>query len=185
MVYRYGKRNGPCAVVHGIIKSPGGAVSVESTPRKATTFNILLPQAARQTMEKKEDKETLLGGSVTVLLVDDEDMLLIVGKKMLESLGYRVVALNSSTEAVESFRKEPNKFDIVITDQTMPYMTGFNLARELMNIRPEIPIILCTGYSETVSEEKARAAGIKDFLLKPIERREIAVKVKKILNSKF
>ncbi len=172
------------AVVYGIVKSHGGAITVESTLGKGTTFHILLPRSGQQVAEAKETKGTLPRGTERVLLIDDEETLLAVGKKMLESLGYSVITTSNGTEAIELFKKEPGRFDIIITDQTMPHMTGFELAREIINIQPEIPIILCTGYSETVSEYKAKSTGIKDFVLKPMDRKELAVKVRTVLDNK-
>ena len=107
-----------------------------------------------------------------------------MGKKILEALGYRVVAKTSSTEALEAFRAHPDEFDLVITDQTMPHMTGKILAKELMRIRPDIHIILCTGYSEVITEEKAKAMGIREFVMKPIVTRDMAKTIRNVLDKK-
>ncbi|MBC8394993.1 MAG: response regulator [Deltaproteobacteria bacterium] len=117
-------------------------------------------------------------------VIDDEKMLVDVGKQMLERLGYNVEIRMSSLEALELFRAKPEKFDLVITDLTMPQMTGEKLAKELMEIRPNIPIILCTGYSEFISKENAKTMGIKAFVTKPIIYRDLAGTIRKILDEK-
>jgi CheY-like chemotaxis protein len=127
--------------------------------------------------------ELLRGGSERILFVDDEIMLVDIGQKMLERLGYNVVSRTSSIEALELFRIKPNDFDLVITDQTMPNMTGDTLARELMHIRPDIPVILCTGYSQAIDPERAQKRGIKAFVMKPILVNDIAAAIRKVLDS--
>ncbi len=125
--------------------------------------------------------ETLAKGHERILFVDDEQHLQEVFRDMLEHLGYEVVAETDSVRSLELFRTEPDKFDIVITDQTMPNMTGEELAAELMRIRPDIPIILCTGYSERINEEKAKEMGIRKFLMKPFVISKIANAVREVL----
>jgi len=106
-----------------------------------------------------------------------------MAKQMLERAGYKVTAINSSLEALEMFRKNTQEFDLVITDQTMPKMTGFELAVRILEQRPELPIILCTGYSSIISEEQARAAGIKDFMLKPFTLSDISARIRLLLDG--
>jgi two-component system, cell cycle sensor histidine kinase and response regulator CckA len=115
------------------------------------------------------------------LFVDDEPMLVDVGQKILESLGYSVVTAFSSMEGLEIFKKESAKIDLIITDQTMPDMSGYQMAKEAIKVRPDIPIVLCTGYSEVVSEDNAKDVGIREFIMKPIKREKIATIVKRIL----
>ncbi|MBW2593985.1 MAG: response regulator, partial [Deltaproteobacteria bacterium] len=122
-------------------------------------------------------------GTERILLVDDEDVIADMEKQMLERLGYRVTARASSTDALAAFRTQPDKFDLVITDMTMPNMTGDKLAGELIKTRSDIPIILCTGFSELVSKEKAAALGIKGFLMKPLLREEMAHTIRKVLDE--
>ena len=117
----------------------------------------------------------------TILFVDDEEVMVETTKGMLENLGYKVVARTSSIETLEVFRNYPEGFDLVITDMTMPKMTGDELARELLKIRPDMPIILCTGFSEKIDEEKAKEIGIREFVMKPIVTREIAKTIRKVL----
>jgi DNA-binding NtrC family response regulator len=123
-------------------------------------------------------------GNERILFNDDEQVLIDVGSQMLERLGYEVVKKQSSTEALELFRAEADRFDLVITDMTMPHMTGDKLAQELMKIRPDIPVILCTGHSRLVSEEKAKEIGIKAFVMKPLVMRNLAETVRKVLDEK-
>ena len=121
-------------------------------------------------------------GTEHILFIDDEEMLVKMGQAMLEKLGYAVTAQMSSIEA--AFKNQPDAFDLVITDQTMPGITGFDMARRMLQIRPDLPIILCTGYSSQVSEEKARAYGIKGFALKPLAQKDIAALIRKIIDKK-
>ncbi|MGE5255990.1 MAG: response regulator, partial [Hyphomicrobiales bacterium] len=122
-------------------------------------------------------------GSERILLVDDEPQIVDMEKQILERLGYRVTALSSSLEALNTFARQPDQFDLVITDMTMPQLAGDRLARRLWDIRPDLPVILCTGYNEMISEDKATAMGIRKFLLKPVDKDELAVAIRSALNS--
>jgi len=122
--------------------------------------------------------------SERILFVDDEEALVEMGRGMLESLGYRVITAEHPTEAWNIFRGDPSRFDLVITDQTMPDMTGLALAQKMLRKRKELPVILCTGYSETVSAEKAQKAGITAFVMKPLARRELAETVRRVLDAR-
>ena len=123
-------------------------------------------------------------GNEFILFIDDEPVLADIGKKILESLGYKVVIRTSSIEALELFKAQPDRFDLVITDMTMPHMTGDDLAGELMLIKPEIPVILCTGFSAKINEKQAMAMGIRAFVLKPFVMGEIATKVREVLDGR-
>ena len=171
------------SVVHGIIKSHGGSITVDSRPGKGTTFTILLPQAQVQASAQYETALPLPTGTECILFVDDEVLLVQLGSEILSSLGYTVATAKGGGEALEIFKKEPSKFDLVITDQTMPHMTGYELSQNLLQIRPDIPIILCTGFSETVDMTKARSLNIRAFVLKPMNLREIATTVRNVLNT--
>jgi PAS domain S-box-containing protein len=172
------------SVVHGIVKSHDGYIAIESELEKGTAFHIYLPSIKEEA--RSIDKETLpvTGGKEHMLIVDDEDMLVELSEQRLRRLGYEVVATTSSTEALAIFRKEPDTFDLVITDYTMPNMTGTDLAIELLKVRATIPIILCTGQSDTISPEKAKEIGIRGFLMKPLTNRELAQAVRRVLDEK-
>jgi CheY-like chemotaxis protein len=172
------------SVVHGIIKSHGGEIGVFSEPFKGTTFHVYFPTAddVKEPIIKKTPP--IIGGSERILFVDDDNSLAEMGKLMLEKLGYNVTVRTSSIEALEVFRKTPNKFDLVITDQTMPNKTGTQLSRELLRIRPDIPVILSTGFSETVNKENFKALGIRAFVMKPIVKNDIAKIIRKVLEEK-
>jgi len=172
------------AVVHGIVKSHGGEVYAYSEQGKGSTFTIFFPAFKRRKELENEDREPIPTGSERILFVDDEPALADIGKLTLESLGYKVRTRYSSIEALELFKNQPEAFDLVITDMTMPKMTGDDLARELMGIRPDIPIILCTGYSSKIDERQAKMIGIRDFVLKPMLRRQIATAIRKVLDEK-
>jgi CheY-like chemotaxis protein len=172
------------SVIHGIVKNHGGFVTVESTPGKGSIFHVYLPTLEDPGANAEE--EACLeqsSGSERILLVDDEPQIVDMEEQLLERLGYRVTALSSSLEALNTFAHQPDQFDLVITDMTMPQLSGDRLARRLWEIRPDLPVILCTGYNEMISEDKAIAMGIRKFLLKPIDKDELAVAIRAALNS--
>jgi PAS domain S-box-containing protein len=174
------------AVVHGIISQYGGGIEVQSEPDMGATFHILIPRIDhKHDVTPEKDFGELPKGSETILFVDDEKGLVEITKKMLESLGYQVIADTSSIEALKLFMEEPNRFDLVITDMTMPHMTGEKLSGEILRIRPDIPIILCTGFSEMISEDKAKFLGIREFLLKPVGFEILARNVRKVLGHRI
>ena len=131
-----------------------------------------------------EEKTELPRGSERVLFVDDEPMIMKLGQRMLEKQGYIVQTRASGTDALECFRQDPHGFDLVVTDMTMPGMRGDRLAEEIMAIRSDIPVILCTGYSRQISKEKAREIGIRAFVMKPLTQQELANTVREVLDEK-
>jgi len=171
------------AVVHGIVKDHGGDISIDSQLGKGTTFRIMLPQIIAEPYNKEDSSSKVPTGTEHILFVDDEQILMDLGKRTLESLGYTVTAKNNSIEALETFQQAPDEFDIIITDQTMPHMTGYNLAKRILEIKPSVNIILCTGYSETVTPEKVATTGIKALINKPISKKEIAQKIRRVLDK--
>ena len=172
------------ALVHGIIKSYGGHVGVESTPGQGTVFIIHLPIIEKQTLDPlPREVEILPMGNERVLYVDDEAPIIKIGERHLTRLGYKVTTSISSTGALEMFRAAPHDFDLIITDMTMPGMTGQTMAMEMMKIRPDLPVILCTGYSSQMNREKAIECGIRGFANKPIVRKELAETVRRVLDE--
>jgi PAS domain S-box-containing protein len=172
------------AVVHGIVKSYEGAVVVESDPGKGTTFEVFLPRIEGDFLPEVDADVPISTGSERILFVDDEEDLVFMVQQMLERFGYRVVTKANSLEALEVFKAQPDQFALVITDQTMPHMTGADLARELLCIRPDIPIILCTGFSEVITADEAKALGVREFVMKPFTPREITETIRRTLDSK-
>lgn len=171
------------SVVHGIIKSHGGAITVSSEPGKGTTFDIFLPKIEDAAFETPQLSEPVPRDKEVILLVDDEEMVVDVTGKILERLGFAVVAKTSSLDALETFQEKPDEFDLVITDQVMPNMTGTQLAKKLISIRPDIPVILCSGFPENINLEEVESIGIKKFIMKPIGRNIIAKIIRAVLDG--
>ena len=173
------------AVARGIVASHGGAIVVESQPGVGATFVIYLPKIDVEIDRLPVGDDALpLGNRETILFVDDEEVLTLLAQEMLQHLGYHVEAKTSSLEALAVFRAEPERFDLVITDQTMPLMTGEALAKELRAIRPDLPIILCTGYSHSIDASQAAAQGLDAFCMKPLEMHDLATVMRRVLGSR-
>ncbi|HXK47618.1 MAG TPA: response regulator [Deltaproteobacteria bacterium] len=173
------------SVVHGIVKNHEGAITCTSEPGRGTTFTVYLPMVdAVKDMKESHDERPLQTGTERILVIDDEPDLVNLARMMLGRLGYEVITKTSCAEALEVFGDDPGRFDLVITDMTMPGLTGDKVAQRLMSIRHDIPIILCTGYSEHMTKELARSIGIREFLLKPIEMGELAKTVRKVLDER-
>jgi CheY-like chemotaxis protein len=170
------------SVVHGLINKLRGDISVKSAAGAGTTFTVLLPVFKKRVPGKTARREPLPTGSERILFVDDEPSIARMSKRQLEKLGYKVEACSSVTDALDIFRKNPGAFDLVITDMTMPRLTGDKLAGEMMKIRPDIPVILCTGYSRKIGDKSAAELGIKAFLMKPLTQDVLSKTVREVLD---
>ncbi len=174
------------AVVHGIVKSHGGDIEVYSKLGEGTTFSVYLPLIETRPVEPKIiSAEPAPTGTERILFVDDEEPIVFMAHQVLERLGYQVTPRTSSVEALEAFRAKPDEFDLVITDMTMPNMTGLELAPRLREIRPDIPIIICTGFSEMIDGDKAKSMGILGYVMKPITKEEIARIIRQVLDEEM
>jgi PAS domain S-box-containing protein len=172
------------SVVHGLIRGHEGAISVKSKYGQGTTFSILFPVIEKQTAIETEPIKELPTGNEKILLVDDEKSILFTGRNLLERLGYQVETRQNPIEALDLFRVDPNQFDLMITDMTMPNMTGDKLVQEILKIRPDMPIILNTGFNEKIDEEKAKQIGIRQYIEKPFNRRILANVVREVLDER-
>jgi signal transduction histidine kinase/CheY-like chemotaxis protein len=171
------------AIIHGIVKSYNGFITCESWLNKGSVFQVFLPVMAEENRPETENIELIKLGNEHILYVDDEEILAEMGTIMFERLGYQVTMRTNSSEALKTFQDQPEAFDLVVTDQTMPGITGIDLARRMLQIRPELQIILCTGFSSLISEEKVKSYGIKGFALKPLAKKDIALLIRKILDG--
>lgn len=172
------------SVVYGIVKELQGDIKLHSILDEGTTIDVYLPLTESSPDRKAVVVKSYPAGSGHVLLVDDEELIIEVEKLILESLGYQVTAHVSSIDALNTFKKDPDAFDIVITDLTMPSLTGDKLAKALFAIRPELPVIICSGFSEILSDEEAESLGVKQFLRKPVTREEMSHKVRLALEER-
>ncbi|MCL7489374.1 MAG: PAS domain-containing protein [Desulfobulbaceae bacterium] len=171
------------AIIYGIVHDYGGTVSVESRLGQGTTVHVYIPLGQRPLAAAETQQSEIAGGEGHILFVDDEELLVQMGRTMLQRLGYTVTVRSNSIDALETFQNQPERFDLVITDQTMPGMTGVDLSRRMLQIRPDIPIILCTGFSNLIDEETAKSMGIKEFAMKPLTRHALADLVAKALHG--
>jgi CheY-like chemotaxis protein len=177
------------SVVHGIVRNHGGGITFSSEPDRGTTFHVFLPRSDHtEDLPEENIPGPVVGGKERILFLDDEEALVHANQKILEKLGYEVVAGTDSLEALEVFRAQPERFDLIITDQTMPHMTGDTLARKILQLRPDIPIILCTGFGQASSgaltEESVRATGIREVVRKPVDRSDMARIIRQVLDEK-
>jgi PAS domain S-box-containing protein len=173
------------AIVHGIVSAMGGAIRVESAPGRGATFEVLLPVVGERSAGESEGigERDDLAGRERVLFVDDEEAIIQLGRMSLEAFGYRVTTFTDSVAAFAAFREDPASFDVVVTDETMPQMTGHELARRLLRLRPGLPIILCTGFSETINEERAKQEGIREYVLKPVTMDTLARAIRRACDA--
>jgi len=170
------------SVVHGIVRAIGGVIAVQSEPGKGTTFDVIVPAAAAGKREGAGKAAAALPrGSGRILFVDDEEQIVNAFSAILGSLGYEVTPFTAGRPALEALRAGPDAYDLVITDYTMPKMTGIEIAAAVREIRPDIPVILCSGFVHDAMEEAARRAGVRETLMKPLGAEELAAAIRRVL----
>jgi PAS domain S-box-containing protein len=171
------------AVTKGIVTSSKGGICVESTPEVGSVFTLYFPLITMPEEAQTSELPPIKGGTDSILFVDDEEFFVDFGAKVFAGLGYDVITANESLKALEIFTSQPDRFDLVVTDQTMPKMTGLELCRKLHAIRPNLPIIICTGFSEIINSKTAKQIGVSHILFKPATRRDLATAVRKVLDN--
>jgi signal transduction histidine kinase/ActR/RegA family two-component response regulator len=172
------------AVVHGIIKNHGGHITVYSEVGKGTSFYIYLPRIEQEdTKPEVMLTELVPTGDEHILIIDDEPAITLMEKRLIEGLGYRVTSMTNPVDALALISAHPDMWDLVLTDMTMPKMNGAELAQKILKIRSDMPIILCTGFSELINEKKAKAIGVREYVMKPMIRKEIAQAIRRSLDS--
>jgi CheY-like chemotaxis protein len=171
------------SVVHGIVRQSNGHITAESEPGLGSTFSVYFPKVTEVRTADAVGDDVLPRGDERILFIDDEEALVEMGEDILAELGYEVTSRTSSREALSLIKEDPRRFDLVITDQTMPDITGIELAREILALRADMPIIMCTGFSQLVDAPEAKAAGIKAFAMKPMTKREIARTIRQVIDG--
>jgi len=173
------------ALIHGIVQSCGGFIKIKSDLGRGTAFHVYFPAITEKSVAVQGGQaKSFPGGDERIMAVDDEKIIASMYQGTLSRLGYTVTTYNSSEEALEVFRSSPDSFDLIITDQTMPNLSGTELTRKILQIRKKIPVILCTGYSTMVSEEKATEVGVDRFVMKPVSRSDLATVVREVLDNR-
>jgi len=172
------------AVVYGIVRAHGGAVTVSSEPGKGSVFNVYFPPGGKVGVAPEDEAGQAAGGRGRILFVDDEELLVEMTTGLLQGLGYQVSAATDCRDALNLFRENPGRFDLVIADQAMPYMTGSEFAGELLRVRPDIPVVLCTGYAEPLSESEAKTIGVREVVYKPLTKKETTKMIRRVLNGR-
>ncbi|NOX25844.1 MAG: PAS domain S-box protein [Deltaproteobacteria bacterium] len=173
------------AVVHGIVKNHSGAIDVESTPGRGTSFRVYLPVSEMApALPGRAGAAEPIGGIEKIMFVDDEEAITKINKNILTRYGYEVSAFNNGVQALQEFKRQPEYFDLVITDMTMPYMTGLQLAQQLLNINPRLPVILCTGHSDLVNRQQAMASGISAYMEKPTLAQDMLRKIRGLFDNR-
>ncbi|MCP4162059.1 MAG: response regulator [Deltaproteobacteria bacterium] len=171
------------SVAHGIVSSFNGFINIESEKNVGSSFTVYLPVVEKHQVETKEEEKEIEQGSENIMIIDDQIPILKVTGNVLKEIGYNITSFSDPLSAYKAFEEDPDKYDLIITDQTMPDLTGDKLAEKIFKIRKDFPIILCTGYSSIITKQKAGKLGIKAFMLKPLEMNELASTIRKLLDS--
>ena len=170
------------AVVHGIVNNHKGAITVYSEPGQGTTFKILFPSVGKEPIQEDKSADISPTGNEKILIVDDEEALAEMGAAMLERLGYNVATEVNPVQALNLIKDDPSRFDLIITDMTMPHLTGDQFSKKVIEMNPELPIILCTGFSHKINRETALGVGICQYLEKPLTKTKLAKVVREVLS---
>ncbi|MFQ5550719.1 MAG: ATP-binding protein, partial [Gemmatimonadales bacterium] len=173
------------SVVHGIVQSHGGDILVESEPDVGTTFTIFLPQVGQAVSPEAKGKREDPAGSESVMFVDDSQNIVDLAREMLEYLGYRITAFTDSEVALESLRANPDAFDVLVTDQTMPSLSGLELAAHAKQVNPRLPIVILSGITETLSTQRLAEAGVSECIHKPIRIHELGAAIRRVVDKRF